>query len=131
MNDKEKTKEEIMIELQELQKQHDSLKDFSEHISVEQVVKEKSEKFDSLFDKMLTGVVFCKAIYDENENISDCIYQDMNSAYEKFTGLKKETAIGKKVSEMLPGTEPEWFTKFSEVVTTGHSMNFEMYHDSH
>jgi PAS domain S-box-containing protein len=116
MKNKEKTKEELTVELQKLQQQYNSLK-------------ERSEKFDSLFNNMLAGVVFCKAIYDENENISDCIYQDMNPAYEKFTGLEKETAIGKKVSEMLPGTEPEWFTKFSEVVTTGHSMNFEMYHE--
>jgi PAS domain S-box-containing protein len=79
-----------------------------------------------LFNKILTGVVFCKAIYDKNGNITDCIYQDMNPAYEKFTGLKKENAIGKKVSEMLPGTEPGWFTTFSEVVTTGNPINFDL-----
>ncbi|CAK8725203.1 hypothetical protein KKHLCK_16125 [Candidatus Electrothrix laxa] len=124
MNDKEKNKEELTIELQRLQQEYDLLKkslkgNLIEHMSVEQPVKDISEKFDILFSTMLAGVVFCKAIYDENGNISDCIYQDMNPAYEEFTGLEKETAIGKKVSEMLPGTEPEWFTKFSEVVTKG------------
>ncbi len=134
MNNKEKTKEELTIELQELQKKYDSLKeslkkDSTEQMPAEQALKESSEKFDRLFNKMLAGVVFCKAIYDKNGNITDCIYKDMNPVYEEFTGLKKETAIGKKVSEMLPGTEPEWFTTFGEVVTTGNPINFEMYHE--
>ncbi|MCW5201899.1 MAG: ATP-binding protein [Candidatus Electrothrix communis] len=134
MNDKEKTKEELAIELQRLQQQYDVLKESLQegcvgHISVEQAAQESSEKFDFLFNKMLAGVVFCKVIYDKNGNISDCIYQDMNPIYEKFTGLEKEAAMGKKVSEMLPGTEPGWFAKFSEVVTTGNPINFEMYHE--
>ncbi|MCI5144308.1 MAG: PAS domain S-box protein [Candidatus Electrothrix sp. AR3] len=134
MNDKEKNKEELTIELQQLQQKYDSLKEslknnFTDPIQAEQALKERSEKFDSLFNKMLAGVVFCKAIYDKNGNVLDCIYKDMNPVYEKFTGLKKETAIGKEVSEVLPGTEPEWFTIFGEVVKTGNPINFEMYHE--
>ncbi len=133
MNDKEKTKEDLAIELQSLQQKYDVLKESlqeecTEQMPVEQAAQDCSEKFESLFNSMLAGVVFCKAIYDKNGNISDCIYKDMDPVYEKFTGLKKETAMGKKVSEMLLGTEPEWFTKFSEVVTTGNPINFEMYH---
>ncbi len=134
MNDKEKIKEELIIELQELQQKYDSLRellkeDFTKPMLAEQALKESSEKFDNLFNKMLAGVAFCKAIYDKNGNISDCIYKDMNPVYEEFTGLKKETAIGKKVSEVLPGTEPEWLTTFGEVVKTGNPINFEMYHE--
>ncbi len=134
MNDKGKTKEELASELQKLQQKYDSLEkelkqDFTEQVLVEQAAKERSEKFDSLFNRMLAGVIFCKAIYDKTGKISDYIYEDINPVYEEFTGLQKETAIGKKVSEMLPGTEPEWFTTFAEVVTTGNPINFEMYHE--
>ena len=91
--------------------------------------RENAEKFESLFNKMLVGVIFCRMIYDKKGNVTDCIYRDMNPVYEVFTGLKKTGAIGRKVSEMLPGTEPEWFTVFGEVVKTGNPINFEMYHE--
>ncbi|MCW5213199.1 PAS domain S-box protein, partial [Desulfobulbus sp. TB] len=130
----DKGKEELIIELQELQKKYTSLKKSLEKDVTEQMVKgctarENAEKFVSLFNKMLVGVVFCKAIYDEKGNLTDCIYKDMNPVYEEFTGLKKTGAIGRKVSEMLPGTEPEWFTVFDEVVKMGNPINFEMYHE--
>ena len=134
MNNKDKTKEDFALELQILQEKYDVLKESlheecTEHLPAAQAAQYSSEKFDSLFNRMLAGVVFCKAIYDEKGNISDYMYKDMNPAYEEFTGLKKEIAIGQKVSEMLPGTEPEWFTKFSEVVITGNPINFELYHE--
>ncbi|MDA3910057.1 MAG: PAS domain S-box protein [Bacteroidales bacterium] len=140
MNDLDKSKEELIKELKKLQQKYDSLKeilkeDSSERLSaeqagkqVEQALKESSEKFDGLFNKMSVGIVFCKAIYDKNGNMSDCIYEDMNRVYEEFTALKKETAIGEKVSEMLPGTEPEWFKTFGEVVKKRNPITFEMYH---
>ncbi|MCI5210327.1 MAG: PAS domain S-box protein, partial [Candidatus Electrothrix sp. ATG2] len=134
MSDKGKTKEELRVALQELQQKYDAMKelfkkDSTEQMLAEQAVKERSEKFDSLFNRMLAGVVFCKALYDEHGKISDYLYEDMNPVYEEFTGLHKETAVGKKVSAMLPGTEPEWYTIFAEVITTGNPMNFEMYHE--
>jgi PAS domain S-box-containing protein len=134
MNNKERNEEELAIELQKLQQKYDSLKALfkkhsSEQVLLEQAVKERSEKFDILFNKMLVGVVFCKAIYDQDGKISDYIYEDMNPVYEDFTGVKKETTLGKNISDTLPGTEPEWFTTFAQVVLTGNPINFEMYHE--
>ena len=140
MNELDKSKEELIKELKKLQQKYDSLKeilkeDSTERLSaeqagkqVEQALKESSEKFDGLFNKMSVGIVFCKAIYDKNGNMSDCIYEDMNRVYEEFTALKKETAIGEKISEMLPGTEPEWFKTFGEVAKKRNPITFEMYH---
>ena len=92
-----------------------------------QTLRESEHKFKGLFTGMSLGVIFCEAIYDENNNMVDCIFRDMNSAYEKFTNLNKETAIGCKTSEMLPGTEHRWFSAFGEVVRTGKPISFEMY----
>jgi len=90
-------------------------------------IKASEEKFKGLFTGMSLGVVFCEAIYDESRNMIDCIYRDMNSTYEKYTGLNKEIAIGCKTSEMLPGTEQQWFSTFGEIVRTGKPISFEMY----
>ncbi|NPD48120.1 PAS domain S-box protein [Lentimicrobium sp. S6] len=104
------------------------IRDITERKLAEEVLKESESKFKGLFTSVSSGIVFCEAIYDNNMNMIDCIYKDMNSLYGNFTDLKKETAIGKRVSEMLPGTEPEWFTTFGQVVKTGNPIEFEMYH---
>jgi len=94
-----------------------------------QKLKSSESKFRGLFTGMSSGVIFCKAIYNKQGNMVDCIYKDMNKKYASFTSLVREEAIGKKVSEMLPGTEPEWFSAFEGVVKTGNSISFEMYHE--
>ncbi|OYT17861.1 MAG: hypothetical protein B7C24_00325 [Bacteroidetes bacterium 4572_77] len=95
--------------------------------TAEQTLRQSEEKFRGLYTSMSLGVIFCEAIYDKNHNMIDCIYRDMNNTYEKFTNLNKETAIANKVTEMLPGTEPQWFSTFGEVVRTGKPISFEMY----
>jgi len=103
--------------------------DITERKLAEKALEENLEKINGLYNAMSAGVVFCKAVYDKNKNMSDSIFLDMNQVYEDFTNLKKETAIGKKASEMLPGTEPEWYSTFGEVVKTGKPVSFDMYHE--
>ncbi|OYT17869.1 MAG: hypothetical protein B7C24_00365 [Bacteroidetes bacterium 4572_77] len=102
-------------------------RDVTERINQQNLLKQSEHKFKGLFTGMSLGVVFCEAIYDENQNMIDCIYRDMNNTYEEFTNLNKETAIGCRISKMLPETEPQWFSTFEEVVKTGKSISFEMY----
>ena len=102
--------------------------DITSRKKTEQALVQSEKKFRGLFKGMSAGVIFCSAIYDNNGNMTDCIYKDMNPVYEKIIKIKKEIAIGRKVSEILPDTEPEWFSIFGEVVKTGNSINFEMYH---
>jgi PAS domain S-box-containing protein len=107
---------------------HGFITDITERKQIEEELIKSESKFKSLFTNISAGVVFCKAIYDKEGNMSDCVYKEMNPLYENFTYLKKEIAIGKKVSDMLPGTEPEWFSTFGKVVKTGKPIDFEMYH---
>ncbi|MDM8544514.1 PAS domain S-box protein [Desulfococcaceae bacterium HSG9] len=104
--------------------------DITDRKKAEQALKKSERKFRGLFTGMSAGVVFCKAVYDENGNMTDSILKDMNPVYEKLANLKKETAIGRKVSEMLRGIGLEWFSTFDEVLKTGNSASFEMYHEN-
>jgi len=100
----------------------------TERKKTERTLKNSERKFRGLFTGISAGVIFCKAVYDENGNMADSIFKDMNPVYEKLANLKKETAIGRKVSEMLRGIGPEWFSTFGEVLKTGNPISFEMYH---
>ncbi|HSV49086.1 MAG TPA: PAS domain S-box protein [Candidatus Acidoferrales bacterium] len=60
----------------------------------------------------------------------DFVYLDVNDAFEKLTGLRKVTVLGKKISEAIPGTikgNPELFEKYGRVALTGKSERFEIY----
>jgi len=103
------------------------LRDIDKEERAEKTLRQSEEKFKGLFTGMSLGVIFCEAVYDENRNMIDCIYRDMNSAYEKFTNINKDTAIGCRISELLPEAESQWLPVFGEVVRTGEPISFEMY----
>ena len=96
----------------------------------EQALKESEEKYRYLFANMLNGFAYCRRIFDEKDRPIDFVYLEVNDAFEKLTGLKKEDVIGKKVTEAIPGTEkanPELFDIYSRVALTGKEEEFEIF----
>ena len=105
-----------------------NFRDVTSRKLVEDAVLESENKFKGLFEGMFSGVAFCKAIFDENGNMVDSVFLEINPAYERFTNVKREDVIGHKISEILPNTEASWFSRLSEVFRTEESISFEMYH---
>lgn len=64
--------------------------------------------FESLFNNLLNGIILLNAGYDENGRFSGLTFIDVNSSFEKLSGLKKESIINKKVSELLPDSSEQW-----------------------
>jgi PAS domain S-box-containing protein len=96
----------------------------------EESLKESEKKYRSLFENMMNGYAYCKMIYDEKEKPSDFMYLEINEAFEKLTGLKRETVVGRKVSEAIPGTKeanPEIFEIYGRVARTGKAESFEVF----
>jgi PAS domain S-box-containing protein len=102
----------------------------AEHLSVEDILRASDERYRPLFDNMLDGFAYCKIILDEKNQPTDFIYIDVNSAFEKLTGLNKEDVIGKRVTEVMPGIKevhPELFDIYGEVALAGKETKFEIY----
>jgi|GEM_PF-701414 len=96
----------------------------------EEALKQSEEKYRSLFINMIDGFAHCQMVYDKQGKPIDFIYLDVNDAFEKLTGLKKETVLGKKVSEAIPGTlqaNPEIIDIYGRVASTGQAEHFEVY----
>jgi signal transduction histidine kinase len=79
---------------------------------------------------MLDGFAFCKMIFDEQNNPVDFIYLEINDAFERLTGLKREAVVGKRVTEVIPGTEktnPELFDIYGRVALTCREERFDIF----
>ncbi len=88
------------------------------------------EKYRSLFANMLNGFAYCKMIFDKKGKPVDFVYLEVNEAFEKLTGLKKEAVMGKKVTDAIPGIRkaaPELFKIYGRVASTGEGTHFETF----
>jgi PAS domain S-box-containing protein len=81
---------------------------------------------------MLDGFAYCKMIFDTSGEPVDFVYLEVNDAFEKLTGLKKQVVVGRNVTEAIPGikeTNPELFDIYGKVSKTGKAERFKIFID--
>lgn len=89
--------------------------------------KNAEEKYHKLFSEMSDGFALHEIILDNNNHAINYRFLDVNPAFERITGLKKEDIIGKTVLEVLPETENYWIENYGKVATTGIPLLLENY----
>lgn len=89
--------------------------------------KASERKYSSLFNKMTDGFTLHEIICDEQGRPCDYRFLAANPAFEKMTGLKADTIVGKRVLEVLPNTEQYWIDVFGKVALTGEVASLEDY----
>ena len=98
--------------------------------TTEELVRESEEKYRNLVNEMQSGLALHEIILDENGTPVDYRFLEVNPAFERLTGLKKESIIGRTVLEVLPKTEKLWIEIYGKVALTGESVEFENYASS-
>jgi len=68
---------------------------------------------------------FCtiEVIFDANQKPIDYRFLEVNTAFEKQTGLKD--AKGKRIRELAPNLEEHWFEIYGKIALTGEAARFE------
>jgi PAS domain S-box-containing protein len=86
-------------------------------------------RFRSLFERMVEGFALHEIACDEHGAPCDYRFLEINPAFERLTGLKREMVIGKWKSEIpqLAGDDPNWIDIYGKVALTGESVHFENY----
>ena len=103
------------------------INDISSRINSEIDLKESEEKFRLLITQMTQGLVVFETMLDSMGNVIDYCIIDSNEAYEKFSGMKREAIIGKRLMELMPNIEDTWLQKYKYVAITGDSVTFDKY----
>lgn len=131
MEDKDKTKKQLIDELAEMRQKNIGLKKLEiERKQAEEARIESESKYRSLFESIVYGVAYCKIIVDEKNRPIDYICLEINDAFEKLTGLKREDIIGIKATKVIPAHKemnPEMFDIYGKVALTGEETIFETY----
>jgi PAS domain S-box-containing protein len=104
-----------------------NIRDITERKKIEKAQCESEEKFRQLYYSMNEGTARHQVIYDDSGKAIDYLITDVNPAYESITGLRKETVVGRKASEVYGVNEPPYLDIYARVASTGKPASFETY----
>ncbi|MFO8021591.1 MAG: PAS domain S-box protein, partial [Perlabentimonas sp.] len=88
------------------------------------------ERFRMLFNNMNSAFAYHKIITNKKGEPVNYEYIEVNSQFEKITGLKAEDVVGNKVLDLLPDLEPIWIEMFGQVALSGKAIEYTDYVNS-
>jgi PAS domain S-box-containing protein len=101
--------------------------EIAERRRTEKALRESEERYRALFSGMTEGFAIHEIITNEQGTPVDWLFLDINPAFERMTGLKREEVVGRTYDEVLPGDDPKWLHMYGEVALTGVPVQFENY----
>jgi len=97
--------------------------DITSRRETERDLEESRQRYETLFESIDEGFCIFDVIPAQDGVPSDYRFVEVNSAFERQTGLKD--AVGRTVRELVPGHEEHWFERYEKIATTGKAERFE------
>ncbi len=88
-------------------------------------IRQAREEYQQLFRLMMNGFLRGEIVRNPDGQAVDFRFLAVNPAFERLTGLKAETTIGRAAREVIPDLEHSWLDIYERVVTTGEPVQFE------
>ena len=96
--------------------------DITERKRAEKALQESESRYRNLFNTMNEGFCIIEVLFDAAGKPEDYRFIEMNSAFEKQTGL--HDAVGKRMRELAPDHEEHWFEIYGKIALTGEPQHF-------
>lgn len=93
----------------------------------ENSIAENEIKYSVVYDSMSDGMAIHEIIYNSSDEAVDYIITDVNPAYERITGIKRETILGKKASAAYSVNEAPYLDIYAGVASSGTPASFETF----
>ncbi len=76
-------------------------------------------KYRSLFSDMQEGYYIASAIRDDHGGLKDVMFEEINPAFERLTGLSPEKVVGSSLLEVVPHVADDMLPAYARVLETG------------
>jgi diguanylate cyclase (GGDEF)-like protein/PAS domain S-box-containing protein len=96
--------------------------DISEQVWARHSLAVSENRYRTLFESIDEGFCIVNVIFDEDERPIDYRFLEINPAFVRHTGL--DDAVGRTLTELVPGIEPYWIDAYGRVALTGEPTRF-------
>ena len=101
--------------------------DITERRRAEEALRLSEERYRSLFSGMSEGSVLYEIVCDESDEPIDFRFLDVNPAYERLSGLRREDLVGRSFREVFPSDDPSLARIYGAVALSGEPTRFGRY----
>lgn len=88
-------------------------------------LEENRKRYYRLFHELISGFTYCEIVSNKAGEPINFRFLDVNPAYEKLIGYKREDIISKLASDVFPYIDKDLLARFGTVALNGGSMKFE------
>jgi PAS domain S-box-containing protein len=100
-----------------------SMTDINDRNKIQLELRQSESRYRSLFNSIDEGFCVVEMVFDQNGRPVDYVFLELNPSFEKQTGIRG--ALGKRMRELAPDLEADWFEIYGRVALTGKSVRFE------
>lgn len=101
--------------------------DITEQKKTLDALTKSEERFRNLFKHSANAIAFHDLVFDNNGNACEYVITDINAAYEKIFGVRKNDVVGKRSCDVF-GTEiPPYLDTYAAVAQEGSPADFDSY----
>ncbi len=90
-------------------------------------LRENEDRYISLFNSMTEGFALHEIICGTDGQPVDYRFLEINPAFERQTGLKRESVVGSTVRQIMPEIEDHWIQTYGRVALEGAPAHIENY----
>jgi PAS domain S-box-containing protein len=97
-----------------------------ERARAEDALRQSEARWRGLFERMAEGFFVGKAVRDAAGTMVDFRFLEVNPAFERLTSVPMASAVGRRVTEVIPGVQQQLIDAYARVVDTGGAAEFEV-----